>query len=390
MMWSRKHERCIGCGTTEIKHIALGCCLNCYRKLLNARHTGYKGRAEKIKNTKLTGKKPGHLLTKEYLDTEYNLKKRSLGEIAKECGCTRTFVYRRLKSYGISQSDKTTARTLALTKGKLSFERTDEDGQSHSVTLQQNIYNEDFFTEWSDKMAYVVGVICTDGNLNPNKDKDPLKKSKTSTSRVSVFQKEPELLEKILSLMECNAKLTYQKRTEYKSGIFGGGYFFQINNEKIYDDLIGLGITPRKSLTLKFPEIPPPYVRHFIRGCWDGDGSFYYEKARGSFGASYLSGSLEFIEGMLAELYKAGLSKQTIHKSKTAAVYYFRLRGQQCIQLYEYLYDSVPESQYLTRKHDLIERFILEQGRSKLTPQQKEAKWRDIYNKYYAKKDAGS
>ena len=235
-----------------------------------------------------------------------------------------------------------------------------------------------------------MGVICTDGNLNPNKDKDPLKKSKSSISRFTVFQKEPELLEKILSLMECNAKLLYHKKAVYKSGIAGEGNWFHINNEKIYDDLIGLGLTPKKSLTLKFPEIPPIFVRHFIRGCWDGDGSFYYEKAKGTFGASYLSGSLEFIEGMLAELYKAGLSKQTIHKSKTAAVYYFRLRGQQCIQLYEYLYDSVPESQYLTRKHDLIERFILEQGRSKLTPQQKEAKWRDIYNKYYAKKDAGS
>jgi DNA-binding NtrC family response regulator len=110
-MWSRKHERCIGCGTTEIKHIALGFCLNCYRKLLNERHTGYRGQAEKIKNTKLKGKKPSHLLTKEYLNAEYNLKKRSLGEIAKECGSTRTFVYRRLRSLGIKPRDKTTART---------------------------------------------------------------------------------------------------------------------------------------------------------------------------------------------------------------------------------------------------------------------------------------
>jgi hypothetical protein len=208
-MWSRKHEKCIGCVTTETSHVALGRCLNCYRKLLNERHTGYKGRAEKRKNTKLTGKKPGHLLTKEYLDAEYNLKKRSLGEIAKECGCTRTFVYRRLKSYGIPQRDKTTARTLALTKGKLIFERTDEDGQSRSVTLQKNIYNEDFFSEWSDKMAYVLGVICTDGHIRPSKYKDPFKKSKVSISRVAVTQKEPELLEKTLSLMDCNAKLIY-------------------------------------------------------------------------------------------------------------------------------------------------------------------------------------
>ena len=387
-MWSLKHKSCIGCGTTEIKHIALGLCLNCYRKLLNARHTGYKGRAEKIKNTKLKGKKPGHLLTKEYLHTEYNLKKRSLGEIAKACECTRTFVCKRLKSYGISSRDKTTARTLALTKGKLMFERADDDGQRQSVTLQKNIYNEDFFSEWSDEMAYVLGVICTDGHLHPTKNNDPLKKSKTSTSRVSVTQKEPELLEKILSLMDCKSKLIFRKKTVYKSGIAGETYRFDINNEKIYDDLIGLGITPRKSLTLKFPEMPEPYVRHFIRGCWDGDGSFHYEN--GKFTASFVSGSLKFIEGMLAALYKSGLPKRTIQKHKTSAVYYFKYYSAQCINLYNYLYDLVPASQYLTRKHDLIERFTLEQGKSKLTPQQKAVKWREIYNKYFAKKDAGT
>ena len=384
-MWSHKHERCIGCGTTEIKHIALGLCQICYGRYLEARHTGYKGRAEKRKITKLTGKKPGHLLTKEYLDTEYNLKKRSLGEIAKECGCTRTFVHRRLKSHDIPSRDQTTARTLALKRGKLKFERTDEDGQSRSVTLQKNIYNEDFFSAWSDKMAYVLGIICTDGNLYPCKNKDSLKKSKVTLSRVSVFQKEPELLEKILSLMDCNAKLISRKKTEYKSGIAGEGYSFHINNEKIYDDLIGLGITPKKSLTLKFPKIPAPYVRHFIRGCWDGDGSFSYD--RGKFTASFVSGSLEFIEGILAELYKAGLTKRAIHKKKKSTVYDFKYFNEECIILYDYLYGSVPESQYLTRKHDLIERFTLEKGRSKLTPQQKEAKWRDIYNKYYAKKE---
>jgi hypothetical protein len=373
---------------------------------LNARHTGYKGRAEKIKNTKLKGKKAGQLLTKEYLETEYNLKKRSLGEIAKKCGCTRTFVHRKLQSYGILRRDYPTSRNLAIAKGKAMFEHTDGDGQTRLVTLQKNIYNERFFSEWSNKMAYVLGVICTDGNLSPSRYKDPLKKSNSSGSRVAVFQKEPELLEKILSLMECNAKLLYHKKAVYKSGIAGEGFLFIINNEKIYDDLIGLGITPRKSLTLKFPEMPEPYVRHFIRGCWDGDGSFHYEN--GKFTASFVSGSLKFIEGMLAELNKAGLSIRTIYKSKrtTSAVYYFKYSGEDCITLYEYLYDAVPESQYLTRKHDLIDRFTFERGESKLTPQQKalrlraiynkhhpkmvEVKWRDIKKKYFEKKDEGS
>ena len=37
-------------------------------------------------------------------------------------------------------------------------------------------------------------------------------------------------------------------------------------------DLIELGCTPQKSLTLKFPSIPLEICSHFIRGYFDGDG----------------------------------------------------------------------------------------------------------------------
>lgn len=32
-MWSRKYEKCIKCGTTEIKHKGRGYCLHCHDKL---------------------------------------------------------------------------------------------------------------------------------------------------------------------------------------------------------------------------------------------------------------------------------------------------------------------------------------------------------------------
>jgi len=95
---------------------------------------------------------------------------------------------------------------------------------------------------------------------------------------------------------------------------------------------------------------------------------------------------------MLAEVYKAGLMERTLYKHKRhSPVYYFKYGSvDDCIKLYEYLYYSVPESQYLTRKHEIIERFALEKGRSNLTPQQKEVKWRDIKKKFFEKKDEGS
>lgn len=48
------------------------------------------------------------------------------------------------------------------------------------------------------------------------------------------------------------------------------------------DDIIKLGIGPRKSLTLKFPKIPKKYIHHFIRGYFDGDGYIDIRKTKTS------------------------------------------------------------------------------------------------------------
>ena len=46
--------------------------------------------------------------------------------------------------------------------------------------------------------------------------------------------------------------------------------------KKIFKDLIKLGVTPRKSLTLKFPTfLNEDLMRHFIRGYFDGDGCIW-------------------------------------------------------------------------------------------------------------------
>src|SRR6185503_6997190 len=53
----------------------------------------------------------------------------------------------------------------------------------------------------------------------------------------------------------------------------------RIDNKKICLDLNNLGCVPRKSLILKFPtpkQISHKWLRHFVRGYFDGDGFVYY------------------------------------------------------------------------------------------------------------------
>ncbi|MGV8059374.1 MAG: LAGLIDADG family homing endonuclease [Smithellaceae bacterium] len=238
----------------------------------------------------------------------------------------------------------------------MKFERITEDGTSSFVSLKKINVNEKFFSSWSSAMAYVLGVICTDGNLNPGRIREPWRAKSTSTvPTISVAQKEPELLEKILHLMDCDAKLYFHEERVYGKTKAGALYHFGISNEKLYNDIVNLGLTPNKSLTMQFPNIPNEFVRHFIRGCWDGDGSVYIEKRINKICASFVSGSLKFVEGMISELVKVGFTGRTIHRhNRETPSYYFRFTGSQVTILYHYLYDNIPETEYLKRKFDLF------------------------------------
>ncbi len=52
-------------------------------------------------------------------------------------------------------------------------------------------------------------------------------------------------------------------------------YRLQWGDVTLYDFLISLGLTPKKSLTLGELSVPDKYFFDFLRGSYDGDGCFY-------------------------------------------------------------------------------------------------------------------
>jgi hypothetical protein len=359
--WSLKYDRCVKCGKSEgVKHIARGLCLYCYRQ-----ETEKKNRGKQREEIGLAADK----LSYEYLFEEYVNKTRSLGDIAKSCSCSRQYVYKQMVEFSIPLRSKQGARELAYDQNKIKFKRFDINGKERTITLDKIRVNEKFFSFWSKEMAYVLGVIYTDGCLDPGSKLDPSRKTTLKMPRFQIFQKEPEILNKVLKLMNCDAKLYHHNKQDL--------YWFNVHDEKIYHDLQNLGLTPNKSLTMDFPQMPPEYVRHFIRGCWDGDGSVYI--TGGKIEANYTTGSKIFIEKLVQELYKVGIHKWdrghsmvdkseikrlwlchpdgkfplTIHKKKDANSYNIRLATRDNIdRLFHYFYDDVDESMYLTRKYE--------------------------------------
>ncbi|TAN42510.1 MAG: hypothetical protein EPN22_12115 [Nitrospirae bacterium] len=371
--WSLKHDYCVSCKTTEQKHKARGLCNLCYDSQRELEHRGK--RSEHGKHGDATNK-----MTYEFLLDRYVNKQQSLGEIAKECGCTRQLVYLRMKWYEIPLRNKSSARNLALNSDKLFFEREQSDGNKKDVVLMKQEINEGFFKVWTPAMAYVLGVIYTDGNMNIIKSQ-----SRNFVYRVTVYQKEPELLEKVLFLMKCKTLIIKNPRRIYNGVVAGEGCFFHLNSETLFNDLLKLGVTPNKSLTMEFPTMPSEMERHFIRGCWDGDGSVFFNN--GKLCASYVSGAESFIQGVAEKLFKIGIyrkklisthqnweenneaykqlrsdfsenkyplkiSKETRSKSPS---YCIRTSTKENLEnLFHYFYDGVDETMYLKRKYDIF------------------------------------
>ena len=298
---------------------------------------------------------PSKILTKEFLEKKYFIEQKSLDEIAKETNCSKQFVKKIMKKFGINCRTRSEARNLALNKNKLVFIKKDENFNLKRIQLQKIKINENFFKINTPEMLYVLGIIFTDGCLVSTKYKNYERKT------FSIAQKNTELLYKIKNLMNCSAKIYYQNKNANKLNPII--YSIQINNNEVYNDLLKFGLTPNKSLIIKFPNLEENLIRHFIRGCWDGDGHVNYNNA------SIISGSINFIKKIEFNLNLMGFLKKNIYKTTHTKnpCYFIRYNSKECAYLFYYLYNNVPESQYLKRKYDLF-KFHYEKHSTPLFP----------------------
>ena len=347
--WSEKYQRCIECGSDNEIHVARGLCKTCYSRDIENAHKNY------IRNKRGVAEK---FLTKEKLIELYIEKEMSLSDIGKLAGTTRQNIYYKLKRYNIKTRSKKKSRTLALDKGKIKHSFINEDGNLEVKTLNKIRFNEKFFDYWTNEMAYILGLIYTDGNVDCRNLKKANSKGSYVQGRLTFSQKEIELVEKMLKLMDCDVKISFRKKRELKDTVAGEMYYFSINSNKLFKRLQELGVNPNKSLNLKFPIIPREYIRHFIRGCWDGDGTVYIEK-NGGLRAGFVSGSLEFIKTLKNHLEFHGLSSQKLHTINKGKGYYFRYNSlNDCSLLFSYLYRGVNSDQYLQRKFQIFKDYF--------------------------------
>ena len=246
-------------------------------------------------------------------------------------------------SYIKSNFDRLSGREISrrLRIGKTTVNRWSKD---LGLKYPKNTVNENFFNELNEKSSYFLGYIFADGNISWN-----TKKGYYSTT-ITASEKDKEHLEKLRFLISSTKPLIYSSKTK--------SYRLIINSKKLCKKLMEYGLTPRKSLTIKFPNIPLSQLKHFVRGVIDGDGNVRYVKRKRSpyFEITIASGSKKFCECLIKSIKQSiGLSAN-IRKvgNNTHIIQYSCNRGE---KLAEYIYSNSNiflERKYLVYKNNIL------------------------------------
>ena len=140
--------------------------------------------------------------------------------------------------------------------------------------------DDNVFSDFSEKSFYLAGFMAADGCINSK-----------SEICIRLSSKDKNHLVKLNDLFESNRSIR-----DYDNG-YTGVSVLRITSSKIVNDLEKFCVVPRKSNTLKFPEWLKDHElkHHFMRGYFDGDGSFYLNTQYNDKICFSLRGTQEFL-----------------------------------------------------------------------------------------------
>ncbi|KKN53286.1 hypothetical protein LCGC14_0603860 [marine sediment metagenome] len=193
----------------------------------------------------------------------------------------------------------------------------------------------DFFSRLDDELpAYWLGFLTADGHVS---DK---------AVQLQLSTRDAEHVRNFATDLDS----TYAVRTQ------GRMTTTAIYSPALVKSLRQLGLSRRKSHTVKPAAIPDSAMRHYWRGLVDGDGCIRVDRRSGFI--VDLCGSRFIVDGFRRFVYAVLGKEQRIHPH--GSIYAIRYHGAFALELAAYLYVAV--SRALSRKRAVIEREVCYAG----------------------------
>jgi DNA-binding transcriptional regulator WhiA len=146
--------------------------------------------------------------------------------------------------------------------------------------------NENFFDELTEKSSYWLGFLYADGYVR-------MKDGKSGELKLKLKDTDKNHIEKFLKDIECKKPI--------KCGVDGKSKFCSVTvySNLLVNKLFDLGCVNNKTQKIRLPKLSEPFMSHFIRGYFDGDGSIHKIKNRpNSFSVSICSNN-EFNDNII-------------------------------------------------------------------------------------------
>ena len=201
--------------------------------------------------------------------------------------------------------------------------------------------------KWSPKFAYAIGLMVTDGCLY------------SDGRHINFTSKDRELIDLFISSLHISMHIGRKARGASSEKKY---FVVQIGDVLFYRFLISIGITPQKSKTIGQIKLPSKYFFDFLRGCFDGDGTFYSywdKRWRSSFMfyTVFISASKKHILWLQKEIQKRIDIKGHITTSTRSSVYQLKYAKKESLKLIKKMYydRNIP---CLSRKRNKIENVL--------------------------------
>lgn len=203
--------------------------------------------------------------------------------------------------------------------------------------------------EWSPEFAYAIGLLVTDGCLS----KDGRHFDFTSNDK-----------EQLLNFMQC---LDIKVKIGHKTSGYSGKRYtrIQFGDVNFYKFLLGIGLMPAKTKIISALKIPKEYFFDFLRGHFDGDGTFYSywdPRWRSSFMfyTVFISASKNHIDWLRKIIFKLVKIKGHITRSVSDSTYQLKYAKSESLKLLPKLYYDKYDKKVicLSRKRLKIERAL--------------------------------
>ena len=224
------------------------------------------------------------------------------------------------------------------------------------VTIVQNnqkhSYNLNLFSNIDNELsAYWLGFLYADGSLGM---KRPQIEVTLKSSDAKHIEKLRDLLCITLPIVHRSVRLGDKIYQAVRIGF---------SSAVIHAQLIRLGCTPKKSLTLAFPseeQVPRNMHNHFIRGYFDGDGSVgaYAYESRGTQIHYSLEGTQNMLQGTQSVFLEniTDYTPTSISKRSNQRSFVLQKGGNASVRcVYNYLYKDA--TVFLERKKDIFDAF---------------------------------